>query len=268
MLNLDKGGLAIIIIPFIVTIIGFNDFLYFISVGYGLSLSFIGLALIIIYLNNLNTVSLTLSILLIIYGIRLSSYIIIRKFFMKSYEETVQKELKRINSYSFFFNIISWITCSLLYTSLSTPVYYIIINGSRGLLSSYISIGVAIFGFGMEIIADHQKTVAKKKNPKRFVDNGLYKFVRCPNYLGEIIMWTGVFFSAIQVYNSFTQFIISFIGLLTLILIMFGGARRLELRQDKNYGDMKEYKKYKSTVPILIPFIPLHSVADCSWLVG
>ena len=268
MLDLDKGGLAIIIIPFIVTLIGFSDFLYFISVGYGLSLSFIGLALIIIYFNNLNSVSLTLSILLIIYGIRLSSYLIIRKFFMKSYKETVQKDLKRINSYPFFINIISWIFCSLLYTSLSSPVYYIIINGSECLLSSYISIGVVILGFGMEIIADHQKTVAKKKNAKRFVDDGLYKFVRCPNYLGEIIMWSGFFFSAIQVYNSFTQFITSFIGLLTLIFIMFGGARRLELRQDRNYGDMKEYKKYKSTVPIIIPFIPLYSVADYSWLVG
>ena len=120
----------------------------------------------------------------------------------------------------------------------------------------------------MEIIADHQKTISKKKNPKRFVDTGLYKFVRCPNYLGEVIMWIGFFFSAIQIYNSFIQFIIALSGLLTVVFIMFGGARRLELRQDKNYGDMKEYKKYKSTVPILIPFIPLYSVAEHSWLVG
>ena len=49
---------------------------------------------------------------------------------------------------------------------------------------------------------------------------------------------------------------------------MFGGARRLELRQDKNYGDLKEYKKYKETVPIIIPCIPLYSVANHSWLVG
>ena len=266
--NIDKGCLAIIIIPFVVTLIGFYNFLYFITIGYGLSLSFIGISLIIIYFNILNSVTMTLCIVLIIYGIRLSSYLIIREFCLKSYKETVQKDINRINSYSTFINVLSWIFCSLLYTALSTPVYYIIINGSKELLSSYISIGIIIFGFGLEIIADHQKTIAKKKNPKRFVDTGLYKIVRCPNYFGEILMWAGFFFSAIQIYNSLAQFIIAITGFITLIFIMFGGARRLELRQDKNYGDLKEYKKYKSTVPIIIPFIPLYSVAKYTWLVG
>ena len=264
----DKGCYAIIIIPFIVTLIGFYNFLYFITIGYGLSLSLIGLSLIIIYYNILNTVTLILCIILIIYGIRLSSYLIIREFCMKSYIQTVQKDINRINNYPIYINFLSWIFCSLLYTSMTTPVYYNIINGGKELLSSYISIGVIIFGFLMEIIADHQKTQAKKINPKRFVDSGLYRIVRCPNYFGEILMWLGFFFSAIQIYNSLTQFIISFIGLITLIFIMFGGARRLELRQDKNYGDMKEYKLYKASIPIIIPFIPLYSVAQYSWLVG
>jgi steroid 5-alpha reductase family enzyme len=266
--SIDKGGIVIIIIPFILTLMGFYNFLYFITLGYGLSLPSIGLSLIIMYYDSLNTVSLTLCILLIAYGLRLFTYLFLREFFMKSYKETVQKDIRRINNYSTFINIISWIFCSLLYTSLTSPVYFIIINNAKECLSSYICIGIIIFGFGLEVIADHQKTIAKKKNPKRFVDSGLYKFVRCPNYLGEIIMWLGFFFSAIQIYNSFTQLIIALTGLLTLIFIMFGGARRLEMRQDKNYGDMKEYKKYKSTVPILIPFIPLYSVADYSWLVG
>ena len=264
----DKGCLAIIIIPLIVTLVGFYNFLYFITIGYGISLSSIGLSLIIIYFNSLNSVTMTLCIILILYGIRLTSYLIIREFCSKSYKETVKKDLKRINSYSILLNIVSWIFCALLYTSLTTPVYYIIINGAPKLLSSYISIVITIFGFLLEIIADQQKSAAKKINPKRFVDTGLYQLVRCPNYLGEIIMWTGFFFSAIQIYKNFTQFIISFIGYITLIIIMFGGARRLELRQDKNYGDLKEYKIYKSSVPILIPFIPLYSVAKHSWLIG
>lgn len=264
----DKGCITIIIIPLIVTLIGFYDFLYFITLGYGISISSIGFSLIILYFNNLNSVSLTLCILFIIYGIRLISYLIIREFCSKSYKETVQNDLKRINSYSIVLNIISWIFCALLYTSLSTPVYFIIINEAPKLLSSYICIGIAIFGFLFEIIADQQKSSAKKINPRRFVDTGLYRIVRCPNYLGEIIMWTGIFFSAIHIYKNITQFIISLIGYITLIIIMFGGARRLELRQDKNYGDLKEYKKYKSSVPIIIPFIPLYSVAKHSWLIG
>jgi len=100
------------------------------------------------------------------------------------------------------------------------------------------------------------------------VDTGLYSFVQFPNYLGEIIIWTGIFFSGIKAYINITQFLIAFSRLLTLILIMFGGARRLEKRQDKSYGDMKEYKKYKYSVPIMIPFVPLYSVTKHSWLIA
>ena len=265
---IDKGCLAIIVIPLIVTLLGFIDFLYFISVGYGLSLSFIGLSLIIIYFDSLNKVSFTLCLIFIIYGIRLTSYLLIRKFCLKSYIQTVKKDVNRINSYSTLLNIISWLFCSALYSILSTPIYYIIVNRAPENLSSYICIGIAIFGFAFEAIADHQKTEAKKINPKKFVETGLYRIVRFPNYLGELIIWFGVFFSAIQAYKNIAQFLISLSGLLTIIFIMFGGARRLEIRQDKNYGDMKEYKKYKSTVPIMIPFVPLYSVSKYTWLVG
>lgn len=49
---------------------------------------------------------------------------------------------------------------------------------------------------------------------------------------------------------------------------MFSGARRLELRQDRTYGNDKDYQKYVKTTPILIPLIPLYSVKKHKWLVG
>ena len=49
---------------------------------------------------------------------------------------------------------------------------------------------------------------------------------------------------------------------------MFSGARRLELRQDRTYGNDEEYKKYITKTPILIPLIPLYSVKKHKWLVG
>lgn len=46
------------------------------------------------------------------------------------------------------------------------------------------------------------KSAAKKKNPKRFVDTGLYRIVRCPNYFGELLMVSFLygrgFLSAVQ----------------------------------------------------------------------
>ena len=49
---------------------------------------------------------------------------------------------------------------------------------------------------------------------------------------------------------------------------MFSGARRLEIRQNKNYGSDPEYQQYVKTVPILLPFVPLYSVEKHKWLVA
>ena len=58
------------------------------------------------------------------------------------------------------------------------------------------------------------------------------------------------------------------IGYVGIIFVMFSGARRLELRQNKNYGNDPEYQKYVKTVPIMVPFIPLYSVEKYKWLVA
>ena len=110
--------------------------------------------------------------------------------------------------------------------------------------------------------------VHKKEHPKRFCDVGIFRLVRCPNYLGEVLIWTGVFVSGVTALHGSLQWIAALAGWICIVYIMFGGARRLELRQNKNYGDDPDYQQYVKTVPILLPFIPLYSVAKYKWLVG
>ena len=71
-----------------------------------------------------------------------------------------------------------------------------------------------------------------------------------------------------QIASVFKIRLLSIIGYLGIVYVMFSGARRLELRQDRTYGKDKEYQKYVTTTPILIPFIPLYSVKEHKWLVG
>ena len=66
--------------------------------------------------------------------------------------------------------------------------------------------------------------------------------------------------------KSAWQWILVLLGYILLIYIMFSGARRLEVRQNKNYGDNPEYQEYVKRVPILLPFIPLYSVDKYKWL--
>ena len=125
-----------------------------------------------------------------------------------------------------------------------------------------------VCGIALESAADLQKNAAKKVNPKRFVDTGLYRIVRCPNYLGEMIFWTGVVISGIGGVYGFGQWLMAIVGYAGIIFVMFSGARRLELRQDKNYGSDPEYQQYVATVPILLPFVPIYSVKKYKWLVA
>ena len=131
-----------------------------------------------------------------------------------------------------------------------------------------IGLAISVCGLALETAADLQKSHAKKLNPRRFVDTGLFRLVRCPNYFGEMVFWTGIFLSGVTVYSGAFEWISALLGYLGIIYVMFGGARRLEMRQDKNYGNDPAYQRYKSSTPIMIPFIPLYSVKDHTQLVA
>ena len=161
-----------------------------------------------------------------------------------------------------------WVSASLLYVLQTSPILFRL-EGDRGTdVLCIVGLVISAAGLVLETTADLQKNRAKKANPRRFVDTGLFRLVRCPNYFGEMVFWTGVFVSGISVYANAVQWICAILGYLGIIYVMFGGARRLEIRQDKNYGDNPEYQRYKSTTPIMIPFVPLFSVKEHSWLVA
>jgi len=47
---------------------------------------------------------------------------------------------------------------------------------------------------------------------------------------------------------------------------MFSGARRLEIRQQRTYGNDDSYRDYVRRVPIILPLVPLYSVYKYRWL--
>ena len=63
-------------------------------------------------------------------------------------------------------------------------------------LSWFALIGIILWleGFIVEVVADCQKTKfrAKKENENKFINEGLWRFSRHPNYFGEIILWLGI----------------------------------------------------------------------------
>ena len=252
----------------IVSSIGFKNYVWFISLGYGFSIAAEGLVMLIMYNQGLSLGTILCCVLFIIYGCRLGGYLAFREFRSTSYSKNMKGEIKEGKDVPMGVKIAIWTTCAVLYVTQIAGVFYRLHNGSGSNLWVYIGAVIMVCGIVLESAADIQKYAAKKINPKRFVDTGLYRIVRCPNYLGEMIFWTGVLISGIGAVSGIGQWIVVLVGYVGIIFVMFSGARRLEIRQDKNYGSDPEYQKYVTTVPILLPFIPLYSVKKHKWLVA
>lgn len=165
-----------------------------------------------------------------------------------------------------------WISCALLYVGQISPVTFHLYNLREELVvrEGWMWAGaiVAAIGVVIEMVADAQKSAAKKMNPHRYVNTGLYRIVRCPNYFGEVLMWTGSFIICFGSCCTVGQWVIAALGYAGIVYVMFSGARRLELRQTEVYGNDPEFQAYIKKTPLIIPFVPIYSVAKHSWLKG
>lgn len=248
--------------------IGFYKYVYFISIGYGLAIFGQGAAMLLLLRDKLSVPMVFSCLLLMVYGLRLSGYLLYREIKSSSYRRHMKTEIKDGSDMKLWLKGMLWIFCGILYLFMVSPIFYRYDNGGTGGTVSFV-IGTVLMAGGilLESLADLSKSRQKKNNPKRFCDKGLFRLVRCPNYLGELILWTGVLVVGITSFRTAGQWIVGLLGYVGIVFVMFSGARRLEVRQNKNYGSDPEYQEYVRTVPILLPFVPLYSVEKYKFLI-
>lgn len=270
--------IVLTVLVLVVDALGWVRFLWFISIGYGASIAAIAIALGVMHYDTLSLPSALLLLLGVIYGFRLAGYLLIRELRSANYHKTISYDAKQGSDYPLVASISIWLSCVLLYLCQMTPVIVRVQQEAERLQFpsvplvgeewAWAGIVVAALGLLTEAVADQQKSDAKKLAPQRFVDTGLYRIVRCPNYFGEVVFWTGILVSGLGTMDAWWQWLMALTGYVAIVYIMFSGARRLELRQDHNYGDDPEYQAYKATTPILLPFVPIYSVKRHNWLRG
>ena len=246
--------------------IGFYKFVYFLSVGYGFAVTGAGLAILLLYGKTLSIWTILMCILFIIYGIRLGGFLLIREIKSASYRKTLDHATKTEKPMPIFVKATIWACVSVMYVLQVSPVFYRAVNGDTANLFAIIGTIIMAIAILVESLSDKQKSAAKKVNPNRFCDTGLYTIVRCPNYLGEVLFWTGVLISGIGAVKGL-QWIIAILGYILIVYVMLSGAKRLELRQNKNYGNDPEYQAYVKKTPIIFPLIPLYHLEDVKWIV-
>jgi steroid 5-alpha reductase family enzyme len=123
-------------------------------------------------------------------------------------------------------------------------------------------------GLIIEGVADAQKSAAKKKAPHRFCAAGLYRYTRCPNYFGEMLFWTGNILAGASLLGTWLAWVLAVGGYLSIILVMIGSGRRLELKQEARYGMDPEYQAYVAKTPVLVPFLPIYSLKNAKLYLG
>ena len=246
--------------------VGFYKFVYFLSIGYGFAVAGGGIAVLVMALVNGTEAPLWVlivqAILFLAYGIRLSGFLLIRELKNITFKKTdVAKDTLAKNGEKkmpIFVLATIWVTVSVLYVAQVSPMLFRYDNASTDIIVPVVGFAVSVFGLILESIADKQKSAQKKERPDMVATKGLYRICRCPNYLGEILFWTGVFVSGITTYSGVGQWICAIIAYICIVYIMFNGAQRLEKRQMARYGDNEEYNEYANKTPIIIPLLPIY----------
>ena len=117
----------------------------------------------------------------------------------------------------------------------------------------FIGLTVFILGLAIEIIADNQKTVFRRniENKDKFITTGLWSLSRHPNYLGEILLWTGIAVMSISSLQGLQYLTLISPIFVYILLVYISGIRMLEDQADKKWGHLDSYKEYVKNTPSL-----------------
>jgi len=244
--------------------IGFKKTVYFLSAGYGMAVAGLGIAYLATILHRgypCGWVMVIQCVLLATYGLRLAIYLFYREVKFSSYR-VILNNLKSADGHEpFMVRFGIWAGVSVLYILQTCPVFFRAYNG-RGtdVALPLVGIVISVLGLLLENQADVTKSRLKRIDPAKPATKGVYRIVRCPNYLGEMIFWTGMFVGALNALQGGLQWTMAIGGYVMIIMIMFNSAQRLEKRQEARYGTDHAYRRYAQTTPILLPLVPLYTL--------
>ena len=202
------------------------------------------------YFANLNVANIIIVLLITLWAVRLGSFL-----FIRIHKDGEDKRFRTIKpSVTQFF--MTW-TLQGLWVSLCSMCALTAISSDSGIVINtlfYLGLGLFIFGFVTEVIADKQKTAFRSipENRDKFITTGLWAKSRHPNFFGEIVLWTGI---AVMSFSSLTglQYLTLISPVFTYLLLVYvSGVRMLEAQADKKWGDNEEYIKYKTETPVLM----------------
>ena len=122
-----------------------------------------------------------------------------------------------------------------------------------------IGLSLWVVGFVTEVIADNQKSRFRSnpENANNFINEGLWKRSRHPNYFGEITLWLGITLMAMPVLVGLQLITLISPIFVYILLTKISGVSMQEARAKKKWKDNEEYNDYLQNTPMLIPRLKL-----------
>ena len=123
---------------------------------------------------------------------------------------------------------------------------------------SWAGAAICLSGLAIETAADFQKTRFREdpKNKDTWIDQGVWRASRHPNYLGEMMVWAGLYV-AVVLALPLGLALLALVGPLSILFLLsfISGIPILEKSAERKWGRQKAYTAYKSAVPLLVPTV-------------
>ena len=131
------------------------------------------------------------------------------------------------------------------------PAVHLILTAPRFSIFVLPGLLVSLAGFLLETIADRQMRAFRQRSKDRSIimRDGLWKHSRHPNYLGEILMWWGVFLVCLAVDPTAWWF-----GLGTVLNTLLFLFISIPMAEKRLAGYKTDFAEYKKSTRMFLPF--------------
>ena len=192
-------------------------------------------------------------VMILIWAVRLGSYLLIRVI-----KTGRDRRFDGIRDNFLNFSLFWFLQALTVWIVMLPHIYFLASRYSR---ISYAFIGGAILwaaGLIIETAADYQK-FRFRNNPEnrgKWIQSGLWRYSRHPNFFGEALLWWGLFAAVAPSLEGAALLAIAGPVFITLILLYGSGVPTVEKQSMEKYGDIPGYLDYVKKTSRFIPLPP------------
>jgi steroid 5-alpha reductase family enzyme len=160
----------------------------------------------------------------------------------------IKQQYPRYEKLIVFFGIMYMPTCLVFLGVI--PLWYILTSPAGSFLLSGLGGIIIVAGTLLELFADREMK-RYKADPARSpcISSGIWKYSRHPNYMGEILVWIGIFIAGLQNFHP-----LSLPGVLLIITLFI--TISIPMMEKHLLARTPAYRDYQRNVSMLLP-LPL-----------